>query len=76
MNEMRPDQIYIECMDCGRVRIGRRLDNAPLNATLYKAHCGCRRPIKVGGTKEPYYLDANGKHIDWSGDTALLDGTM
>jgi hypothetical protein len=69
MNEMRPDQIYIECMDCGCVSIGRRLDNAPVNASLYRAHCGCKR-IRAGATSEPYYLDAKGGLIDWDVETA------
>jgi len=73
MKEMRPDQIFIECMDCGSVRVGRRLDDAPVNAALYRAHCGCKVPIRVGTTSEPYYLDANGGHIDWGSETALID---
>jgi hypothetical protein len=74
MKHLRPDQILIECMECGRVRIGRRLDNAPVNATLYRANCGCK-PIRAGVTSEPYYLNANGGLVDWDVATALLDSS-
>ena len=65
LDEIRADQIPIECMDCGRRRIGRRLDDAPVEAVLYRAHCGCKVPHVVGAGV-PYYVDANGARIKWA----------
>lgn len=55
-----PDQISMECMDCGRRFIGPRPAAAPVEAWLYVVQCGCKPP----STEPPFYIDGNGERID------------
>lgn len=61
MNDPKPNQIRMECMDCGKRYAGPSDANAPVNASLYMGHCGCKLPNTVGA---PYYVDANGQRVE------------
>jgi hypothetical protein len=61
MRAIPPDQITIECMDCGRQSLGARARNAPADAVLHVVHCGCELPSIRG---EPFYVDGEGERID------------
>jgi hypothetical protein len=51
----------MECMDCGKRSMSPRAANAPAQAALYMAHCGCKLPATSGA---PYYVDASGRRIE------------
>jgi hypothetical protein len=61
MNPIPPDQITMECMDCGRQSIGPRPATSPAGAVLYVIHCGCQVLSTRG---EPFYIDSEGERIE------------
>jgi hypothetical protein len=61
MSAIPPDQITMECMDCGRQSIGPRPATAPAGAVLYVIRRGCEVPSTRG---EPFYVDGEGELIE------------
>ena len=61
MRGIAPDQIAMECMDCGQQSVGPRVAKTPLDAVLYVVHCGCELPSIRG---KPFYIDGEGERID------------
>ncbi len=60
LSAIPPDQITMECMDCGRRYIGPRPATAPVQAWLYVVHCGC----ETLSPEPPFYIDGEGERID------------